>query len=375
MSSIDELLQEFHAVASDPAAQLERHIAAGKTVIGVGPYYVPEELVCAAGAVPFGVWGRMGTASAARKYLPPFYCSICQMTLEMGLNHELDRLSGLMVTSLCDTLRGFSQNYRVGVSQVPMIFVSQPQNRATEAGRAYAVASYREVARSVGEACTTIIDEDKLREAIKLYNAWRAQMRRFVALAASHPSLVSVAARNDVVNAGYYLEKSEHLPMVTALNDLLESEPANTDGFKKVVLSGIYYDIPAVIEMLDEQGYAIVADDIAKESRAFALQVPETGDPIEALADAYCALKDDSVLYEEGKGHVDHVVELAKSSGADGVVLLLAKFCDPEEFDAPFVAKACKQAHIPFVSIEVDQSTETYEQARTQLETFGDLLG
>lgn len=375
MSTVSEMLEKFTAVASDPAAQLKRHLEAGKTVIGVGPYYVPEELVTAAGAVPFGVWGRMGTASAARKYFPPFYCSICQMTLEMGLNHELDGLSGLMVTSLCDTLRGFSQNFRVGASQVPMIFVSQPQNRATAAGRQYAIESYRDVARQVGEACCTIIDDDALREAIALHNAWRASMRRFLELAASHPALVSVSQRNDVVNAGYYLEKSVHLAAVDELNEALAAEPASTDGFKKIVLSGIFYDIPAIKQILDEQRYAIVADDVAKESRALSISVPEGEDPIEALAEGYCGLGNDSILYDAGKGHVDHVAELAKDSAADGVVLLLAKFCDPEEFDAPHVAAACRKAGVPFLQIEVDQSTETYEQARTQLETFADLIG
>ena len=95
MSTINELLENFSQVAADPKAQIEKHLANDKRVIGVGPYYLPEELVYAAGAIPFGVWGRMGTASEARKYFPPFYCSLCQMTLEMGLNHELDKLSGV----------------------------------------------------------------------------------------------------------------------------------------------------------------------------------------------------------------------------------------------------------------------------------------
>lgn len=374
MTSINELLEGFSAVASNPSAELDRHIAADKKVIGVGPYYVPEELVYAAGAVPFGVWGRMGAVSEARKYFAPFYCSICQTTLEMGLNHELDKLSGMMVTALCDTLRGFSQNFRVGVSQVPMIFVSQPQNRAGKAGYDYAVASYKEVARSVGEACDTIIDPAKLAEAIKLYNSWRAAMREFVKLAGERPALVSVAQRSAVVNAGYYMDKAEHLAKVKELNELLAAQAPCTDGFNKVVLSGIFYDIPAIKEILDENKYAIVADDIAKESRAFAMQVPEEGDPIEALACGYCKLNNDSILYDANKSHVSHIAKLAKDCGAQGVVLLLAKFCDPEEFDAPMVAAACREAGMPFVQIEIDQSAESYEQARTQLETFVDLL-
>jgi hypothetical protein len=57
----------------------------------------------------------MGTPNEARKYFAPFYCSICQMTLEMGLTGKLDGLSGYMTTALCDTLRAASQNWRAGV--------------------------------------------------------------------------------------------------------------------------------------------------------------------------------------------------------------------------------------------------------------------
>lgn len=374
MSRINALLTELSAVASNPKAQLDAHIEAGKKVVGVGPYYIPEEIVYAAGAIPFGVWGRMGTASKAREYFPPFYCSICQMTLEMGLNHELDKLSAMIVASLCDTQRGFSQNFRVGVAQVPMIFVSQPQNRATAAGRAYAKASYEELRRGVGEAVNEIIDDERLHGAIKLYNEWRAAMRTFLALAGKRPALVSVAARNDVVNAGYYMDKAEHLKLVSELNELLAAEPESTEGFKRVVLSGIFSDIPAVIEALDENKYAIVADDVAKESRALQVAVAETGDPVEALAEAFCKVKNDSILYDADKTHIDHVVELARDNEADGVVLLLAKFCDPEEFDQPYVVKACRAAGLPIISVEVDQSTSSYEQARTQLETFAELL-
>ena len=375
MTSIETLLADFERIAANPREQLEKHLAAGKRVIGVGPYYVPEELVVAAGAVPFGVWGCMGAANAARKYFPPFYCSLCQTTLEMGLTGKLDGLSGYMTAALCDTQRAASQNWRAGVgNDIPLIFVSQPQNRTTEAGRAYAIESYVQVAHQVEECAHGIIDDEALAAAIRLYNEWRAAMRQFVALAGSHPAVMGVQARCAVIEAGYYMEKGEHLGLVRELNEALAALPESADGFKRVVLSGIFETIPAITEMLDELGYAVVADDLAKESRAFALNVPEDEPPYEALADAFCALTGDSLLYDPEKTHVDKVVGLARESGAAGVVLLLAKFCDPEEFDAPFVKAACREAGIPFLQIEVDQSTETYEQARTQLEAFADLL-
>lgn len=376
MSEIKELLAPFATAASNPSAQVERYVAEGKRIIGVGPYYVPEELVHAGGGVPFGVWGMVGSAVEAKKYFPPFFCSICQMTLEMGLTGKLDQLSGMMITGLCDNLRPFSQNWSAGVgSKIPMIFVSQPQNRAFPGGRQYAIDSYTEVKRDVEECLGTIIEDDDLRASIALYNEWRAAMRTFVQLAGQHPAEVSVTDRVNVINAGYYLLKDEHLPLVRALNEALAALPSSLEGYKPIVLSGIYEDIPSISAILEDNKFAIVADDLAKESRAFALQVPEEGDPVEALADGWCALKCDSVLFDPHKDHCRRIPALAQEAGAAGVVILMAKFCDPEEYDEPITKRECKAAGVPVVTIEVDQSTETYGQARTQLETFAELIG
>lgn len=372
MTAIDTKLAAFRKAATNPQAVLDAHLEAGKRVIGVGPYYVPEELVYAAGAEPFGVWGCVGAADSAREYFPPFYCSICQMTLEMGMTGVLDKLSALMTTGLCDTLRAASQNYKVGMN-IPQIFVSQPQNRTCAAGKKYVFDSYTEVKRKVEEAAGNIITDEALASANKLFNEWRAAMREFVKLAGTHPAEISVSDRAAVVDSGYYLDKAEHLALVRELNAELAALPESTEGYTKVVLSGIYYDIPAIEQILDDNKYAVAADDIAMESRAFAREVPEEGDPLRALADSFVNLKDDSILFDRYKGHVDKVVDLAKGNDAQGVVLFLAKFCDPEEFDAPMVMQAVRGAGLPIVQVEIDQSTETYEQARTQLETFVEL--
>lgn len=374
MATVNETLAELREIAENPGAQLKAHLDAGKRVIGVGPYYVPEELVYAAGAVPFGVWGCVGVADECKKYFPPFYCSICQMTLEMGLNGTLGSLSGMMVTTLCDTLKAFSQNWKAGVKGVPMIFVSQPQNRDTDFGREYARASHEGVMKRVEECCGAIIDDESLAAAIKLYNEWRAEMRAFVKLAGTHPAEVSVADRCAVVNSGYYMDKAQHLAKVKALNAALSQLPDSLGGYKKVVLVGIYEDIPALSQILDENNYAVVADDLAKESRAFAVRVSEEGDPLSALANGFCDIEYDSLLFDPKKAHISHVVDLAREADADGVVILLAKFCDPEEFEAPLVSKAVKAAGLPVITVEIDQQTETYEQARTQFETFAEIL-
>lgn len=375
MADIASMLASFEELANNPNAEIDKHLASGKRVIGVGPYHVPEELVYAARAIPFGVWGMLTSVTEAKKYFPPFYCSICQTTLEMGLTGKLDKLSGMMITGLCDTLRAFSQNWKVAMgNRVPMIYVTNPQNRQGSAGREYAIEAYKEVRRRVEECCNTIIEDDQLMSAIKLYNQWRAAMRDFVELAGSHPAEVSLGARLAVIQSGYFADKAEHLKQLRELNSALAELPVSSDGYHKVVLSGIYEDIPAIVSILEDNKMAIVADDLAKESRAFSRDVPEEGDPIEALADGWCSLRADTELFDPKKEHVDALVKKAQAAGADAVIILLAKFCDPEEFEAPLVTRAVRKAGLKCITVEVDQSTESYEQARTQIETLAELI-
>lgn len=89
--SFDSILNELMEISRTPKAQLAKYKAEGKKVIGVLPYYAPEELVYAAGMVPMGIWGsNTKTISRAREYCATFYCTIAQLALEMLLDGTMD---------------------------------------------------------------------------------------------------------------------------------------------------------------------------------------------------------------------------------------------------------------------------------------------
>ena len=91
--SIEAKIQEFSAIAANPAAQLKKFKDEGKKVVGVLPYYAPEELVYAAGMVPMGIWGSNDkTIVRSKEYCATFYCTIAQLALEMLLDGTMDQL-------------------------------------------------------------------------------------------------------------------------------------------------------------------------------------------------------------------------------------------------------------------------------------------
>ncbi len=68
----------------------------------------------------------------------------------------------------------------------------------------------------------------------------------------------------------------------------------------------------------------------------------------------------------------EFVANLVKS-GAQGLVLFMQQFCDPEEMEFPYL-KALDAAGIPFIKLGVDQQMRDFGQAATAIQAFADVL-
>ena len=61
MNGVKALLAELRSVCADPRARLDEALSQGRKTVGVLPYFCPEELVYAAGLLPFGTADVCGT--------------------------------------------------------------------------------------------------------------------------------------------------------------------------------------------------------------------------------------------------------------------------------------------------------------------------
>lgn len=371
--TVQELLTRFHEIAANPSEQKDSYIAAGKKIVLCAPVYTPEEIIHSMGMVPMGAWGADMELNGAKKYFPAFICSIMQSIVELGMKGVYDGASAIVIPSLCDSLKVLGQNWKYAVPSIPFIPMSYPQNRKPEFGKAFTLAGYERVIADLEKATGVSFDEDKLAASIEVYNAHNAAMRRVSAVLAAHPE-VSNAARSDVFKSAFFMLKEEHTALVEQLIEALEASEPGKEKLR-IVTSGILADAPDLLAILDDYGLQVVADDIAAESRQYRTDTPaEGGKPLERLADKFCAMDNCSVLYDVEKKRVQLLVDTVKESKAKGLLVVLTKFCDPEEFDYPLIKNACDAADIPCASIEVDRQMVNYEQARTAIETFRDIL-
>ncbi|MDR0386579.1 MAG: 2-hydroxyacyl-CoA dehydratase family protein [Treponema sp.] len=371
--SVQQILDRFHTVASNPAKQKDAYLAAGKKVVLVAPIYTPEEIIHSMGLIPMGAWGGDIQIQKSKEYFPAFICSIIQSILEMGMRGTYKGASALVVPSLCDSLKCLGQNWKYAVTSIPFIPMTYPQNRRCGSAHDFIKAGYNRVISDLETAAGVRFDESALKQSNAVYNEHNAVMRRLDSELAGHPE-VTAASRSDIFKSAWFMEKGEHTALVQELLQALENGKTGKPDNIPVMTTGILCDNPSLLSIFDKLKFHIVADDIAAESRQYRTDINMEGAPLDELADKFARMDNCSVLYDPDKKRAGLITSTARSRDAKGVVVVLTKFCDPEEFDYVIIKKACEAEGLPVLLIEVDRQMVDYAQAKTALETFKEVL-
>lgn len=373
MSDLKQSLQAFHKIASSPKEQLKNYLAQDKKVVLCAPVYTPEEIVHAMGMIPFGTWGADVEIKEAKTYFPAFICSVMQSILELGIQGEFEGASAIIIPSLCDSLKCLGENWKSSVKNIPFIPMVYPQNRKADFGKDFTKAGYERVIADLEKATGMSFDDAKLQESIAIYNEHNAVMRQLSDCLNDYPEITAVD-RNAIFQSAFYLEKSEHTALVKTLIGELEKTEKTANNKIKIVTTGILTDAADLLQILDENDMQIVADNVASESRQYQVDAKPAATGLDSLAGKFADMDNCSVLFNVDKAIAQYTVDLVAKYQANGVVFVMTKFCDPEEFDYVMIKKACEEKNIPILLVEIDRQMTNYEQVRTAVETFKEVL-
>lgn len=370
---LEELIQIFQEIANNPKKMVEDYKKeTGKEVIGVMPVYAPEEIIHAAGCLPIGLWGGKKEVSKARAYLPPFACSIMQTVMELEIEGTYDILDAVLFSVPCDTLKCLSQKWK---GKSPVIVFTHPQNRVIDGANAYLVKEYEWVKAELERILGRTISIDAIKESIKIYNENRRVMREFVEVAAQYPQIIDPIIRHNIMKSRWFIRKEKHTSYVKELIAELKKEAVVPWDGKKVILTGIMVEPVELLEIFKDEKFAIVADDLAQESRQFRGDVPEEGEDIfYNMAKWWQNHEGCSLATDVQKIRGQMLIDMYENTKADAVIVCMMKFCDPEEFDYPVYHREFAEKGIKNISIEVDLEVSSFEQIRTRLQTFKDIL-
>jgi bcr-type benzoyl-CoA reductase subunit C len=375
MRTVAEIIAELKNIADNPKKAMDDYKKeTGKGAVGIMPVYCPEEIVHAAGYLPMGMWGAQKKAiSKARTYLPPFACSVMQSVMELQLEGAYDDLEAVIFSVPCDTLKCMSQKWH---GKAPVITFTHPQNRkiAKDAANVFAREEFAIVKAKLEDILDVHISNKAIKNSIAIYNENRAVCREFSDLAAEYAAVIKPSDRHAVLKARWFMDKAKHTVLVKELIEAVKAEPAPAYKGKKVVVSGILVEPYDLLDIFAENGLAIVADDLAQETRNFRQDVPEDDDALMALAKAWNEFDGCSLATDANKPKGQMLINAVNKYGADAVIVCMMKFCDPEEFDYPILIQEFEAAGVRHLQIEIDQESTAFEQVKTRLQTFAEIL-
>jgi benzoyl-CoA reductase/2-hydroxyglutaryl-CoA dehydratase subunit BcrC/BadD/HgdB len=294
--------------------------------------------------------------------------------LEYGLNGTYGFLKAVLIPTLCDTLKCVCENWKCAVPGIPMIGVSYPQARWTKAGKDYLISEYKRVRSDLEKATGRLIADAMVEEAFRLYEAYRASMREFTEAAKRHPVTIDAKTRHLIIKAGYFMDKARYTPIIRRITEGLNLAPAEPFQGIRAIVTGLVGEPCEVLDILRENGIAIADDDLAQESRQFRTPAREEGDVWERMAGLILDRKGCAFLCERKKTKGRMLIDMARRDEARAVIVMMMKFCDPEEFDYPIYKAQLEREGIPHLFLEVEQRLDSFEQLRTRIQSFAEML-
>ena len=366
----------FREIVQDPTAYGRRcRKESPKPIIGTFCSYTPEELILAAGAHPFRIFGNSRNIQLADEHLQTYSCSLVRGALEDALAGNLDFLSGAVFPHTCDSIQRLSDIWRINISLPFHCDVVLPVKLNTASSRAYFIDVLERFRSDLEKHLGIRISEADLRQAIKTTNKIRVHLRRLYELHDENPGAPTGHELYNIMRASMIMDREDLLKGLPELIESLETRPVKkSGGGRRIVLAGSICDHPDIYPIIEEAGGQVVWDDFCSGARYFAGIVDEAATPLAAIADRYihrvaCPAKHGGLA-----NRAEHLVSLAKEKKADGVVFLLIKYCDPHAFDYPYLKAALDKEGVPNILVEVSDQLPAAGQLKTRFEAFVEML-
>ena len=377
-AELDDILEYCNTLRQSPVPDRESLPAGFTGTLGHFPVYFPEEIAHAAGLLPVNILGGGNKLELkhADAHMGSFICSICRSTSEMGLNGSLQGLSGFITHPICDAAKHlggiWARNFPEQLAQILYL----PQNVNTPGVVRYVAAEYQRLRGELEKKSGRSADDEALRASIRTYNRNRALLRELYAIRRDTPWKLSCTESYLLLRARTRIPCEQH-------NDLLERAlPAIRDRRRaaqdkpRVVFVGGFCEQPPLemLEAIDDNCY-VVDDDLLIGLRWITSDVPESGDPMRALAESFVERSAASpVQHDERKSKEAYLMEMIASSKADAAIVTAAKFCEPGLDEQVAWSKHLDTVGVPYLVLEFEEKMTSFEQMAMQLETFAESL-
>ena len=369
--SLDDALVECRDMVESPDFEtVQRWRDAGGKVAGHFQVYFPEEIIHAAGMLPFKVRGAPMEPNRADSHFGSYHCSILKTSLEMALSNTV-QMEMFVSHPICDAARNLAAIWGRN-TDYPCQILYLPQNPNSSGSADYLEHEYERIKRVTEEVADVEITDESLRRSIAVFNENRRHMRELYAIKRETPWLVAAEDAYALVALAGMIPREEHNELLSTLIPMIRERDLKQEDRIRVVFEGGFCEQPPfdLIRMLGRTTY-VVDDDLLIGLRYLTSDVPTNGSPLRQLAESYLERSTYSpVQHDLRKPKEDMLMERIRGAGADAAILAAAKMCEPGLEEQVTYTHALDDEGLAYFVSEFEENMSSFDQLELQVETF-----
>lgn len=379
-AEIEEIIGSLARIAecpSDYAADWKSRT--GGKVVGILPMNFPAEIVHAAGALPVIVQEDDAAISYGRSLLHEFYCGYTRSLVDQAATGKLASYDGIFLVDHCVALLGAVDAIRFELPDTPVFLAQFTASMDETTTRPQISGRIGELRQRLEELCGEPITDDAIHRSIAAYNRNRGLLRRVYEMRRSGRVALSGRQMQALVKSAMVMEVEEHSARMARLLSLLEAQPAAPSAKVKLHLSGHFCHAPRpeLFDMIESCDVTVVDDDIYTGYRFISTDVPDHADPVEALTGWYFARNNNVPCSTRAQKTADwetYLGQALENTGAQGVIVLVPKFCEPHMLYYPELRKEFHRRGIPHLLIETEHEGLALEMLKTRVEALVEVI-
>lgn len=347
----------------------------GQMVFGYMCSNFPEEILAAAGILPVKYLGSSDNISDANQYQTTYMCHYARSILELGLSKEYESLDGQVYTYGCD---GGSNLYQILMELVPQKyqrFMYMPHNSQAADATGFYMEEIKSFKKSLEAYLNREISDGEIKEAIKTYNQHKDLLQKIYDLRGfGKTPLITGSEVAEIIEYVVSVPKAQSNDMLDQLIKAAADRKVEDWVGPRIVADGTIVD-KEFQKIIEDLGGMVVGDGFCLGNRLFSARVDEELPPIEALAKyAFNKLPCNCMGHEMvAEKRFEHILKQVEQYKAHAVVLATQKWCDPVQFDRPFIMKELQSRGIPVIIIDIERTVDN-SQIRNRLESFMEMI-
>jgi len=363
------------------ARELKRQ---GKKIVGYLCAFVPLEVLTAAGFMPFRIKGDVNEPiTKADAEMETIVCPLVRSCFDMSLKGKYEFLDGIVIPHACDSICRTYDIWKYTLKLPYSHLINMPHGTDDSSLNFYK-AVLNTFRTSLSRFAGREISDQELTQAIGLHNQNRAKVKELYELRKASPPLISGAEIAGVLVAAIGIPIEESIEMISDVIEEVKQRggvPARKSA--RIMVVGAQVDNVAFIELIEDSGAWVVADDLCPGAREFFSYVDATDDPMDGIAERYLRKIKCGRTYREMKGNYQeyledrfgHMGQMIEDYDVDGVVLYIYKYCDPYGFEVPQIKSYIESRETPVLYLEDEYSMSTIGRLRTRIQAFLELIG